>query len=284
MNIAILGSSGFIGSHLVHSISKQSYKAVEINRNSLSEYFLDLEKPQNFNYDILDSCDFLIITAAISNPDYCAESYEKAYRINVLSTKHVINEAINRNCKVIFLSSDAVYGTDKGTCFNEQNNTNPNTPYGLMKKEIEDSYYGSTLFKSARLSYVISGEDKFIKYLFECKKQGNVAEVFHPFYRNCVTLSEVTDSLIWLLNNWGEFASPFLNICGCELVSRVAIVDEINRLSETKIKYKIVYPSEKFFINRPQITEMSSLYLNRILENHYKPFSMRLRSQLINKM
>lgn len=279
LKVAIIGSNGFIGNSLVSKLHEKDYSVLEINRNEGSEYNLDLRKPNKFNYEIFDSCDFLIFTAAISSPDICDKLYDESYSINVIGTKHVITEALERKCKVIFFSSDAVFGNDNGYAKNEIHSTNPNTAYGRMKKEIEDYFCNNDLFKSIRLSYVISGEDKFTQYLIKCLEEDCVAEIYHPFYRNCVTLNEVHFTIEWLVNNWELFDSKTLNLCGSELISRVRIIDEINRIGGFNIKYKVIHPGKQFFENRPEVSEMVSLYMNMILEEYHVPFSARFEKQ-----
>lgn len=275
-NIAIVGSTGYIGKQLMGFLKKLDINIIEINRKNN----FDLEEPERFDYSILNKCDFIIVMAAISSPDFCKDQYEKAYAVNVIGTKYLVKEAIERNCKVIFFSSDSVYGADKGVPFDEATQTQANTAYGLMKKEIEDEFVSISLFKAIRLSYVISSNDKFTKYLSDCLSKNQIAEVFHPFYRNCIMIDEVIESVVWLLNNWDDFESTFLNVCGNELISRVNIADEFNRISNNRANYKIVKPDEKFFDNRPKTTEMTSKYLINILKDSNKSFSTRLRSQL----
>lgn len=279
LKVAVVGSTGFIGNSLVNNLLYKNHSVIGINRNEGSEFYLDLSKSDNFNYEIFDSCDFLIFSAAISSPDICDKLYDESYKINVTGTKHVITEALDRRCKVIFLSSDAVFGNDHGFARNESHATNPNSAYGSMKKEIEDYFYKNNLFKTIRLSYVVSNEDKFTQYLIKCLEEDCVAEIYHPFYRNCVTLNEVHLAIDWLINTWDLFDSGILNLCGPELISRVRIVDEINRIGGLSIKYKVMYPDKQFFQNRPEISEMVSLYMHRIIEDYQIPFSARLEKQ-----
>ena len=87
------------------------------------------------------------------------------------------------------------------------------------------------------------------------------ADVFHPFYRNCIVVSDVVKVVEWMVNHWEEYPSFVLNVAGNELVSRVRIADEINRICDGKLKYTISVPNEEFYENRPKITQMESLYL-----------------------
>lgn len=285
INIAVVGSNGYIGSRLVDYFQPKCKELIKIGQGKISNvYNIDLEEPECFDYGIINNCDYVIFTAAISSPDMCSKQYDLAYKINVTGTKYFIEEALKRRCKVLFFSSDAVFGIDQIEAFNEKSITAANTEYGIMKKEIEDSFVSNSLFKAIRLSYVVSPNDKFSSFVLKCKEMGELVEVFHPFYRNCITLSDVIDSIEWLLCNWSHFESSYLNICGSELVSRVRIVDELNRISETKINYQVVQPPVDFFVNRPQVTEMESLYLQNVLKNWNEPFSQKIKKQFGNEI
>ena len=104
MRIAIVGSSGYIAQHITNELT---YDNVLIGRNE--ELSLELESPERFDYDALNGIDIIIFTAAVSGPDICAQEYEHCWDINVKGTSRFIQEALDRKCKVIFFSSDAVY-------------------------------------------------------------------------------------------------------------------------------------------------------------------------------
>lgn len=277
--IAMIGSNGYIGKEIVNVFKEQKINILEINRTSETKHFLDLEEPEDFNYQIFDYCEYMIFVASISSPDMCVNNFEESFKINVVGTKYVIEEALSRGCKVIFLSSDAVYGsTDR--YYDEDSNTEPDTAYGLMKKEVEDYFKGELGFKSIRLSYVISKNDKFSIYLENNRNNNMIAEVFHPFYRNCIMLNELIETIIWLIKNWNINKNQYINVVGSELISRVRLVDEINRLNGEKIDYKIIYPDDNFFKNRPRIVEVKSLYMKDILDNYDYSFAKRLEREL----
>lgn len=264
MKLAIAGSSGYLGEYLTGRFSriKEMGTPVKLGRRENADYLLDLAKTEEFNYSVLESIDYMVFAAAISGPDKCANEYRESWKINVEGTCHVIERAIEMGCKVLFLSSDAVYGNRAGYIYSEESLTEAETPYGEMKKTVEDAFKGDPFFKALRLSYVVSVKDKFVSYCLKCMEENREAEVFHPFYRNCITLDDVGSMVVWLINNWDKFPHPFLNAAGEELVSRVRIADEINRVADGRLKFRIVHPDKNFFRNRPPFTQMVSLYID----------------------
>lgn len=282
MNIAIVGSSGYIAGYIIKELQNNNNikQIIKIDQNQEADYFLDLLQADKFPYDVLEGIDYIIFTAAISGPDQCAKEFDLCWKINVEGTKYFIQEALKRKCRVLFFSSDAVFGDISGKIYTEESETNAATPYGKMKKTIEDEFKDVQGFKAIRLSYVVSKNDKFISYCFACQNKDENIEVFHPFYRNCVVVSDVVKVVMWMSIHWEEYPYFVLNVAGQELVSRVRIVDEINRIIQRKINYKIVTPNSKFYQNRPAITQMKSLYLEKyeIVEN--KSFTEKIQEEM----
>lgn len=271
MNVAVVGSSGYIASRLIETLSDADDvgSVLRIGRSGDADARLDLERPEAFDYGRLGGVDFIALTAAVSSPDACASHYTESWAVNVEGTSHFIGRAIGLGCRVLFFSSDAVFGDIPGMIYDEGSETRACTAYGKMKKAVEDEFRGSPMFKAVRLPYVVSAKDKFASYCLECIWNGREAEVFHPIYRNCVAIGDVADAASWLMGHWDEYCPPVLNLAGSELVSRVRIADEINRIFKGRLSYKIRIPDDAFFDNRPRITQMRSLYLGeyRILKD-----------------
>lgn len=281
MKIAVIGSSGYIASYLVRRLnSKPNITSILRIDRSNADQELELLKAEEFNYDVLNDVDYVIFTAAISGPDQCAEDFQVCWNINVEGTRTFIRNALSRNCKVLFFSSDAVFGEDCGKAFNEESPTHAVTAYGRMKKAIEDEFKFESRFKAIRLSYVASSHDKFIKYCLSCVRDDKEAEVFHPFYRNCITLSEVGNIIVWLTRQWEDYPHRFLNAAGTELISRVRLADELNRQIGNRLRYTVALPDESFFKNRPRITQTESKYLHLYGILRETSFAERFQSEL----
>lgn len=282
MNVGIVGSSGYIAGFLLKRFkqSQDIETIVKIDQNDNADFYLDLLEPSKFNYDVLNDLDYIIFTAAISGPDKCAEEYEFCWKVNVTGTGYFIKEALAHNCRVIFFSSDAVFGDIPGEIYNENSVTKAATPYGCMKKAIEDKFKSNKLFKAIRLSYVMSAKDRFVKYCLECINNGQTADVFHPFYRNCISVTDVVNVVQWLILNWELLDSFVLNVAGRELVSRVRIADEINRFLNNKLDYVISTPKDGFYKNRPRITQMESLFLEQLNIINGNSFTEKIKKEL----
>ena len=282
MNVAVVGSSGYIAGYLLKRFASDAHidKVLKIDQNANADVFLSLERPDQFDYSVLDDIDAVVFTAAISGPDKCAREFEFCWNINVKGTSYFIDKAIQRNCNVLFFSSDAVFGDIPGAMYNEQSETNARTPYGRMKKAVEDKFKANPRFKCIRLSYVASAHDRFISYCLNCVKNNEQADIFHPFYRNVVVISDVVEVVDWLINHWNEYSYFVLNVAGKELVSRVRMADEINRVFSDRLRYTISRPEGDFYMNRPAITQMESLYLYRYNIIKDVVFTVKIQKEL----
>lgn len=265
MRIALVGSSGYIAEFLLKRFAEESEieSVLKLDRNSVSDVYLDLAEAERFEYSLLDDIDYIVFTAAISGPDKCAQEFDECWKINVTGTSYFIHEAVKRKCKVLFFSSDASFGDIPGAIYNEESVTAAKTPYGRMKKAVEDEFKDNPLFKAIRLSYVASAKDRFYTYCLNCIRNDEIADIFHPFYRNVIVVSDVVDIVTYFAFHWDDYEPTFLNVAGKELVSRVRMADELNRHLDGKLKYTISMPGEEFFTNRPRITQMESLYMQK---------------------
>ncbi len=265
MKVALVGSSGYIAEYIIKRFAEEAEieSVLKLDKTDEADEYLDLLNPEKFNYSSLDSIDYLVFTAAISGPDQCAKEFDACWKINVIGTSYFIKEAIKRNCRVLFFSSDAVFGDIPGEIYDEESVTDAYTPYGKMKKAIEDEFKYEQNFKAIRLSYVASANDKYYAYLLSCIRNDETANIFHPFYRNTTVISDVVEVVSYIAFHWEEYEPTFLNVAGKELVSRIRMADELNRFLGNKLKYIISVPDEGFFTNRPSITQMKSIYLQK---------------------
>lgn len=282
MKTALVGSSGYIAQFILKRFSEEEEieSVLKIDRNEKADAYLDLSEAEKFDYTVLDDIDYVLFTAAISGPDQCAKEFDACWKINVTGTSYFIRETIKRNSRVLFFSSDAAFGEIPGMIYDEESQTDAYTPYGKMKKAVEDEFRGNPLFKAIRLSYVASAKDRYYTYLLNCIRKNEEADIFHPFYRNVTVVSDVVDIVAYFALHWAEYEPTFLNVAGKELVSRVRMADELNRFLGGKLKYTISMPGEEFFTNRPRITQMKSLYMNKYGIVEDKSFTEKIAKEL----
>lgn len=278
-SIYVVGASGYIGSAFVESMRRFGRNVVAVGRRAGDGILLDLANPDRAALAAVAPGSYVLIAAAVSSPDICERQYEDAYRVNVFGTCAVIDALLARGCEVVFLSSDAVFASEPGAVYDERSPTEPRFAYGWMKKEVENRFGGRPGFKTVRLSYVFSARDKATSYLLSCAREGRRAEVFHPYYRSYIALSDVIGALSRLERDWGCVPDWRLNLAGLELVSRVRAAEELKRLVPS-LEYEAVSPPEGFYDARPETTSMASRYLYELGICEADPFSAKFEKEM----
>ena len=268
----IVGSQGNIGSRLVEKTEGKydirkitSPSRVHLLTKANAYHVINLAQDiSNYDFDTLKMGDTVAFCAAISEPSVCADQFEVALRVNITSTGDFIYEALKRGCKVIFLSSDAVYGNVVGE-FNEEEEVDPLGVYAEMKAVIEHRFLEYPLFKVLRLSYNFFKKDRFTTYLKRCVDEPSTAEIFDPFARSVVHRDDTVDAIISLFNNWDVCEEQIINCGGPETLSRAQFATILKDSIYPDLKMKVITPNERFYRDRPAIVSMRSNLLEKLL-------------------
>jgi len=81
--------------------------------------------------------DYVIITSALSNVDYCESHKEKAEKVNVEAVKKIFELCEQLGCKLIHISSDSVFDGTKKNPYVEEDTPEPINVYGKTKLNSE---------------------------------------------------------------------------------------------------------------------------------------------------
>ena len=144
--ILIVGSQGYLGSHLTGYLSNHGYQCRGIDTGFFSNGILEAINSEDVvkkdarsivKYD-LDGFDALILLAGISNDPFGRLSAEQIYnpsRDYALSIALMCKEM---GIKFIYPSSCSVYGAAADDFLSEDSLTNPQTPYSINKLQVEE--------------------------------------------------------------------------------------------------------------------------------------------------
>lgn len=260
----LVGATGNIGKRVVEKGGDK------INAISRFELKLD-QRPLYYNFDAksiggtaIKEGDVIIFAAAISEPSVVSAQFEKALAVNVDSTGEFIETALGKGCKVLFLSSDAVYG-DVESGFDESHPPNPKGAYAEMKAVIEKRFEGNLNFKALRLSYNFYKDDRFTTYLRQCAENGVEAEVFDPLTRSVVHRDDTVDAILSIAANWDNAEGQYINCGGPQVLSRQQFTEIVKNIALPNLKFKVTQPPAKFYGDRAAFSEMHSPNLEKIL-------------------
>lgn len=264
-SLLVVGAKGYIGAQIIAEASRRGLLIAGTSSKGGNGLLpLDLVHAEVFNYGTIREDCTVVLAAAVSSPDRCSSNHDNAYAINVVGTAHFIEQALARGARIIFLSSDAVYG-EASSPVNEDAPCSPVGAYAEMKLDVERRFLNNPNFKVARLSYVFSRQDKFTRYLLDCATDGSTAEIFHPFARNVIYLSDVVDGILALQSEWEAIELTVVNFGGPRSVSRLDIARAIKRLVAPHLNIREIFPGPGFFKERPREIQLMSAHLESLL-------------------
>ena len=165
--ILITGGAGYIGQNLINFFLKENCRIHVIdNLSSSSEIKKHIKKKINFyRFDLSiesrvksffkkNNFDLIIHLAAFSGVEEFNKNLLKSFNNNILATKNLVRFGFkNKQTKLIFSSSAAVYGKVSDKIISENNLCQPANYYGLSKLTCEKIIINE--FKNKRNNYAI---------------------------------------------------------------------------------------------------------------------------------
>jgi dTDP-4-dehydrorhamnose reductase len=265
MKILIAGTRGLIGSAVSRALEQRNMDFVRISSvQSEGVCHLDLMAPGSFDYSVVQPGDVVIMAAALSSPEVCEQQPDLARQVNVTGTCTFITMCVARGARVLFLSSDTVYG-ENASNFDENAPVKPAGFYAETKAEVEDHFRECSAFQSIRLSYVFSRSDKFNKYLQGCLARNEVAEVFDPFFRAVVHIGDVVQGLLSLALDPAVRGARVMNFGGPHVLSRMEFAKTVQAFAMPELRIRLVEPDPSFFKTRPHVIRMQSPIFEEVL-------------------
>ena len=173
MRVVVTGANGFIGLHTVRELVNVGYEvlAVDLFDSRLQSEFRGNKRCTTTTMDILDEDlkriikegDKVLHLAAIPRFDEARKNTLKAVRVNVEGTLNVIQACIEKKAeRLVYSSTGSVYSRNVPIPIREDATREPDSIYGLTKKQAEDwiFFYGENLsYVILRYGYVY-GKDK----------------------------------------------------------------------------------------------------------------------------
>jgi dTDP-4-dehydrorhamnose reductase len=200
----VVGAHGFVGSHVK-----------EIN----SEITTILAKQGDWAAPIsLPKKSTILFLRAISSPYYVTKNPIESDNFNVSNTSKYIDQCIEIGHRVVFSSSDTVYGERLDPPAKESDAVNPIGLYSQQKNRIEKQFSQNPHFLSVRFS-VIVGENSRLRRLLMANQ---VTEISDPVLRNPVGITHVISLIkkLTFIPDWEkDFDRNIVNFGGDSLIS-----------------------------------------------------------------
>jgi len=294
MKILITGSFGMLGQYF-YKILKNNYQiyltSKRTNRDNFANYlsidFLNFSKENKNLIKSFVTPDLIIHCGALTNVDLCEKEKEKAFIINCESTKILID--VFKGIKIIFISSDAVFGNSEDRL--EESKTNPINYYAKTKtisEEIVLQDKKNIVIRTTPIGFNYIDKSSFVDWIInsinnnkKLKMYDNV--IFNPIHaeiliKNILKLIKSKKNGIWHIN--GEiaytkyvFANALANEIGLDTRNIISCNYEDNLLLARRSKNQFLNCNK--FIKEFN-SELPDLSLNiRMLKKNYNLYEQK---------
>ena len=139
MNILIIGSAGQVGGALADVLRRnKNFKVTAADKTiSKSGVFLDITNGKQA-FQLIDKIkpSVIILSAAITNVDFCEDHQKIAHKINVKGVENIVEAAKKDLSKLIYISTAYVFNGRKGN-YKENDKPCPINYYAQTKLEAE---------------------------------------------------------------------------------------------------------------------------------------------------
>jgi len=257
--LVLVGGNGFLGGKI---------------RQYLSSLFSIQNLPSG-EWDItpnLEKGSTVLMLRAMSSPTFVQKNPVDSNQINVLRTSKLINETLQSGARLIFTSSDVVYGHDEKNVFTEKNIKNPFGLYASQKAEIEERFSLDPNFFSLRLSLVVGAGCKLERILEDEEKP----EIPKGVVRNPVHFNYVIEIIRELLfcQHWDrDLPNRLLNVGGRESIDIFDFAKHVAAQKNMNSPFS-TFRSELDIVSRPAVTKIDSTmaenFMNSILSAESK--------------
>ncbi len=241
--LLVIGSDGFLGKK-VKELLRENYELLHLRSGYWNLENLLKDKP------------VVLMLRAMSSPSFVQQNPEESNQLNVIQTSQLIGECLAAGSKVIFTSSDVVYGHSDNTVFSESDNLNPFGLYASQKATIETLFQDNSDFFSLRLSLVTGNGSKLLRILSEEKNPKIPVGVV----RNPVHFKYVVATIKGLIeyDSWQDISKSLVfNIGGRESLDIYELARRIAQKEQLNLPVK-VDRSELDLSSRPGVTRISS--------------------------
>ncbi|MFZ7132553.1 MAG: SDR family oxidoreductase [Eubacteriales bacterium] len=189
MKVIVTGASGLLGHEMADIFEENTYRTIRL----MGRKSVDITKPKEIiEFVTKEKPDCVIHCAGSREIDAMEDSAELGYLSNTFGTKNVALACESAGCKLVYISSDAVYDGEKIQGYHEFDATNPINVYGksklLAEKEVKSYCSKYFIIRTALLfGYKGHRENNFIFNIIDTIKKGekiyaNNAQICSPSY------------------------------------------------------------------------------------------------------
>ena len=239
MNIIIIGSSGFIASHLKFElVKKHNIFGIDLKRSINTKFLLDVRQELVLN-KLPKKIDVIINLAAVHRePGHKPHEY---FNTNILGAENVCKFAEEVGCKrIIFTSSISPYGIED-KLKDEDTIPCPNTPYGSSKLAAEKIHiaWQNRNIKNRILTIVRPG------VVFGKGEGGNMSRLVKLIHKNFffymgnkntrkagIYVKELVNQILWVHEKQVKNKLPKITLFNATMWPNPSILDYVDNVKK----------------------------------------------------
>lgn len=250
--VLVVGANGFLGTKLTSTDSK-GMDFIGWPKNDWALPGLD------------SGIKAVVFLRSISSPVFVQQHPKESQKLNVDQTANFISNCLLSNLRVIFTSSDVVYGDTGDSIVNEHDTINPYGLYAIQKAEIEKKFSDCENFITLRLSLVTGSGSKLRNIL---SKESN-PRIADSFIRSPINVRHVVNLIQCVSGE--QLLLPehkVLNVGGREHISIYELAKIESRAFGLNSPVR-THPTELDLEARPQTVRMYSGIAENLAGNQF---------------
>ena len=197
---------------MIHIIGAQGMIGLHLSKKFKMERELTVHKSGSWNFSSVARGDTVFYLRSVSSPHKVMMDPISSKIINVSKTIEAVSTMLSMGARIIFASSDVVYGDTQNSIAQEETATNPYGEYAIQKASVEEKFRSEENFLSLRISSVIGEGSRLRKLLLSEQDVG----IFDPVIRTPIHINDLVVICEKLLtsNFRNDFPHGVLNVGG----------------------------------------------------------------------
>lgn len=213
--VLITGANGFVGYYVAEQLLGKGHKVITTGKGEKRLPF----NQQNFAYTPMDFTNkqsvektfaehqpqIVIHSGAMSKPDDCELNKDNAFLTNVTATIYLLEEAKKYGSFFIFVSTDFVFGGEKGM-YSEEDERKPVNYYGETKLLAEDEVfkyeYDWSIVRTVLVyGKPLTGRENILSNTAKALKKGEALKIYTDQVRTPTYVEDLAKGIVAIVEN-----------------------------------------------------------------------------------
>lgn len=257
--ILVIGSTGLVGNAVVlagqphHNVIGASPSVADSN---LRVDLRDARSIRRLIHGTDQPLDVVILAAAVSSVAKCEADRVATYNVNVVGSRAVVEEATDVGAKVVFVSSDYVFGD--GGPHVESDEPAPMNEYGRQKLEVEGIVLSQPANVVVRTCQVFGQDARRANYVLATVDQMVAGDTVHAPLDLFGTPTYVRDLAAEVIDLATRPATGVWHVAGPDFVSRLELAQRTARAFGLDAKWIRAAEGSSDEVPRPRMAGLRS--------------------------